>query len=59
MRVVSQGIELRIAIMQLDKRNAQNSRLASTVISAGTHKKPPVQPFLSAAKRFYGKDYFI
>ena len=43
MRVVSQSIESRIGIMQLDKRNAQNSRLASTVISAGTHEKPSVQ----------------
>ncbi|WP_122572753.1 hypothetical protein [Pseudomonas viridiflava] len=43
MRVVNQSIESRIGIMQLDKRNAQNSRLASTVISAGTHEKPSVQ----------------
>lgn len=43
MRVVNQSIESRIGIMQLDKRNAQNSRLASTIISAGTHEKPSVQ----------------
>ncbi|MCQ9471658.1 hypothetical protein NRB15_15070 [Pseudomonas alliivorans] len=43
MRVVNQDIESRIAIMQLDKRNAQNSHLADTVISAGTHEKPPVE----------------
>lgn len=43
MRVVSQDIESRIAIMKLDKRNAQNSQSAGAVISAGTHEKPPVQ----------------
>ncbi|QXG36608.1 hypothetical protein [Pseudomonas viridiflava] len=43
MRVVSQDSESRIAIMQLDKRNAQNSQSAGAVISAGTHEKPPVQ----------------
>ncbi|MEE4729658.1 hypothetical protein V2K79_21025 [Pseudomonas alliivorans] len=43
MRVVNQDIESRIAVMQLDNRNAQNGHLADTVISAGTHKEPPVE----------------
>ncbi len=43
MRVVNQSIESRIGIMQLDKRNAQNSRLASAVISNGTPDKPSYQ----------------
>nr|WP_241090652.1 hypothetical protein [Pseudomonas viridiflava] len=43
MRVVNQSIESRIGVMQLDKRNAQNSQSAGAVISAGIHEKPPVQ----------------
>ncbi|MEE4571751.1 hypothetical protein V2K58_14770 [Pseudomonas alliivorans] len=45
MRVVNQDIESRIAVMKLDidNRNAQNGHLADTVISAGTHKEPPVE----------------
>ncbi|PHN64819.1 hypothetical protein [Pseudomonas viridiflava] len=43
MRVVNQDIESRIAVMQLDNRNAQNGHLAGTVISAGTHKELPVE----------------